>query len=147
MGAGGRDTESHQLSVTGKRQRHFQAGMKRRDVFDQMVRRQHQQDRVLGLGKRLARRQRDGRRSVAPHRLQQDAGLFHAQLAQLLGHQEAMLLIADQLRQRDVGAFQPRDGLLQHRQVCVGQAQELLGVQLPRKRPQARPRTACHDHG
>ncbi len=64
--AGRRDAERHQLAGLGQRQRHREAGMKRGNIFNQMIRRQHQQNRVAGLVERLAGRQRNRWRGIAP---------------------------------------------------------------------------------
>lgn len=88
--------------------------MEGRHVLDQMIGGQHQQQRIARLLDRLQRRQGDGRRSVAADRLEQDGRPFHAQLAQLLGGEEAVLLVADQPRQADREAVQALDGRLQH---------------------------------
>ncbi|MOA02325.1 hypothetical protein D3C78_1217720 [compost metagenome] len=134
---GGDDAEGHQLAGGGQRQCGLDAGMEGRHVLDQVVGGEHQQDRIVGLGDRLQRRQGDGRRSVAADRLKQDAGALHTQLAQLLGSEEAVLLVADQPRQADIQSIQTLDGRLQHGQLGIGQRQKLLGIELARQRPQA----------
>jgi hypothetical protein len=77
-------------------------------------------------------------RRAAPFGLEEHARALHAHAAQLLGGEEAVLLVRD--HERGQGALQlPRtgDGFLQHA-ALRDQRQELLGQQLSRERPQAR---------
>ena len=111
-----------------------------------MVSRQHQQHRVLTVLAGLQGRQGNGRSRIATYRLQQNAGVLHIQLAQLLCGKETMLFIADQLWRRSSQPAQSQDSGLQHRHLGIGQRQELLWVELTRQRPQARACTASNDY-
>ena len=63
-----------------------------------MVCREHQQQGIIPLGRGLQRCNRHRRGGIAANRLQQDRLGLHADLAQLLGHDEAVVFIADQQR-------------------------------------------------
>ena len=114
-----------------------------RDITDHMVRGQHQQHRIDRAGLRGdaleggVRRQRDGRRGVAAEGLEDRGARLDRQLPQLLGHQEAVRLVADHHRRGGGEAVQAQHRLLQHR-ALAGQRQQLLGIKLARQRPQPR---------
>ena len=89
-------------------------------IADQVIRRQHQQQRVVAVGGGLQRRQRDGRGGVAPHRLQQNRIRFNSDLAHLLSHDEAVAFVADQQWCRQgIQTGEPLVGLLQQRCITV----------------------------
>ncbi len=140
------DAEGHQLAVLGQRDRGTDAGVERRGVLDQVISGEDQQQRVLRFAERLQGDQCYRRRGVAANRFEHDAGVVHAQLAQLLGREETVFLVADQPRQLHVQAFQALDGRLQHRQRALTEVEELLRIELTRKRPQTRTATTGHDH-
>ena len=77
----------------------------------------------------------DGGRAVAADRLQQDARRGDAGGAQLLGDQEAVLLVAHDDRRGEAVAAGAQRGLLQQR-VVGDQRPELLGEALARDRPE-----------
>jgi len=65
-------------------------------VADHVVGGEHQQQRIVAAGGNLQGGDGHGGCGIAAHRLQQDAGRLHADLAHLLGHDEAVVLVADQ---------------------------------------------------
>ena len=87
----------------------------------------------------------DGGGAVAADRLQQDAGAVEPGLAQLLGDQEAVRLVADHQRGAEGRAAGPAGGLLQHG-LGGDQRPELLRVALPRQRPETGARATRKDH-
>ena len=113
-----------------------------------MILRQRQQQRVVALGCGLQSRHRHRRRGVAADRLQQDPRQLHADLAHLLGHDEAVALVADQQRRRQAGQpLQPLLRLVQQGLLTVaGQRPVLLGVACPRQGPELRAAAAAEDH-
>ena len=92
------------------------------------------------------RRERDGRRRVAPGRLQQDGTRGSINLAQLLSHHETVGFVADDDRAGGPGACQAACGGLQHR-LLAHEGQQLLGVELAGKGPQAGSGAAGENHG
>ena len=69
-----------------------------------VIRGQDQHERVLARElRRHVRRERDGRRGVAPDRLEQDGRRRHSHFAQLLGDQESVRFVANHHRRRGVG--------------------------------------------
>ncbi len=111
-----------------------------------MVRRQHQQQRIITLAGCFQRGHRDRRGGVAANRLQQDCLRLHAQLLQLLGGDEAVLLVGDDQRRAAGDRCHTLPGGLQHG-LFAGQCQELLGVGLARQWPQAGAGAAGKDDG
>ena len=99
-----------------------------------MVGGEHQQQRVIAAGGGLQGGHGYGGGGVTAHGLQQDAGRFDADLAHLLGHDEAVVLVADQQGRRQMRQpLQPLLGLLQQGGVAVaGQGPVLLGIAGPR---------------
>ena len=102
------------------RQRRAHRVVERRDVADHVIGRQHQQhriDRVRLRGvplERRVRRERDRRRGIAAEGLEHDGARLDAQLPQLLGHQEAVRLVADHHRRGGREPIEPQQRLLQH---------------------------------
>ena len=81
---------------------------------------QHQQQRVIAVGRRLQCGHRHRRCGVAPHRLQQDRFRLHADLPHLLCHDEAVVFVADQQGSRQgLEPGEPLLRLLQQRCVAV----------------------------
>jgi hypothetical protein len=66
------DAEGDELAGLGRRQRRRTAAWKAGDVADHVVRRQHQQQRIARSRQRRLRRERNGRRRIAPDRLEHD---------------------------------------------------------------------------
>ena len=113
-----------------------------------MVGRQDQQQGIGAAGGGLQGGDRHGGGGVAAQGFQEDAGGLHADLAQLLSHDEAVILVADQqgrgqLRQ----ALKPLVGLLQQGLIALaGQGPVLLGIAGPGEGPQAGAGAAAEDH-
>ena len=81
---------------------------------------------------------RDGCRGgrVAADRLQRDGERSHGDFAQLLGDDEAVLVIADHQRSRETLTHDAAHRVLQHGPL-TNQREKLLGVAFPRNRPEA----------
>ena len=92
----GHDAKGHQSAGFGGRASRGNGGAELLGVANQMVRRQHQQERVIAVGGGLQCGHGHRWSGVASHRLQQDRVGFNAQLAHLFRHDEAVVLIADQ---------------------------------------------------
>lgn len=93
--------------------------------------------RVLFEGRQAGQSQR--RRGISAYRLEQDASGCQAGGVQLLGDQEAVLVVADHQRGgAAIDAFQTPRGFLQQGIVLGVQLQELLRVMLARHGPEAR---------
>ena len=79
-----------------------------------MVGGEYQQQRIFATGCGLECGHGHGRGRVAPHGLQQDRAGLNVDLAHLLGHDETVVVVADQQRRRQiVESLQPLLGLLQ----------------------------------
>ena len=112
----------------------------------------HHQHRVVAAFERLQRGQRQRRRRVAAHRLEQQRGGGDAQLAQLVEHQEAVLVVADDQRRGDAAmplaverlrGAPPPAGTGCESPVS---ARNCFGKPAARQRPQPRAAAAGHDH-
>jgi len=125
----------------------FDGGAKTGSVADHVVGGEHEQQGVSPKAVGMEGRHRDRRSRVAADRLQQDSRRFHTDLAHLLGHDEAVALVADQQRRRQIAeALQPLLRLLQQRVLAfTGQGPILLGVAGPRQGPQAGAGAAAED--
>lgn len=148
LGAVGHDAEGHQRTL-GCRLGADRDRMLESDLFgDDVVGRHHQQDRIALLH-RNQRGQSERRRGVASHRLEYDLWRTYADLAELFGDDEAILLVGDDQRTRvDLAAgevLQAQRGLLQQR-ALAGKGEELLGIALARRRPQSGAGAAGEDH-
>jgi hypothetical protein len=132
----GHDPEGHQAPLrSGVRTLGHGLG-KGPAVTDEVVGRKHEQDRILVLAQGQERAQGSGRGRVPPDRLKDDGLGLHADLPQLLGHHEAVLLVADDDGRRGVpDRAQAHDRLLEHGPLTA-QRQELLRVELPGQWPQ-----------
>ena len=75
-----------------------------------LVGRGDDQHRVVAAFERLQGGQGQRRRGVAARGLEQDRGRVEPDLAQLVEHQEAVLLVADDQRRRDVDARRRQAG-------------------------------------
>ncbi len=109
-----------------------------------MIRRRQQHDR---LGIALGGDQRGdagGRSRAARDGLEHDAGAAEADLLELLGGQEAMLMPRQDDRLAGQALRHPPTGLLKQRLVA-GDLVELLGEGFTRKRPKARARSSAED--
>jgi len=96
-----------------------------------MIGRQHQEQWIFALGGGSQRRNGDRRRGIATDRFEQNAA-FQADLAQLFGHDKAVVFVAYHQRcgQRRY-AIQPRQRFLQHA-LIRDQWQKLLGIKAAR---------------
>ena len=110
-----------------------------------MVGGEHDDDCVGRAARGEARRDGDRRTRVAARRLQHDVGL-RADLAQLVGDEEAVVEIGD-----DDRPFERRVGQHRHRRLEGGalanERNELLGKRLAQLGPHPRPRSAAHNNG
>ena len=134
----------------------FDRGLERRHVADHVIGGQHEQDGVrcmtaalafalAGTVERHERRHRNGGRGIAADGLEDDRLRRRAELQHLLGHDEAMALVADDDGRREIRqAGDALHRLLQHR-LLADQWQQLLGVQLARERPEPRAGAAGED--
>ena len=118
---------------------------------DGLVRRRHHQHRIAVRFECLQGGQRQRGRRVSRQRLQQQRGRLDLLLTQLLQHQEAMLLVADHERGRDLDvvvrkAQQARHRLLEQAFIAT-EHQELLGIAHARQGPQPRSAATGHDDG
>ena len=113
-----------------------------------MVGRQYQQQRVLPPSCGLQCCHSDRRRRVPPHRLQQDGVGFNADLPHLLGHDEAMVLIADQQRCLEaIETLQPLLGLLHQGGITLpAEGPVLLWVTRAGQGPEPRACATAEDH-
>ena len=122
LGLGRHDAEGHELAGRCGHEARTHRRMKGRDVLEQVIGGHHEQHRLRILPRRRPdrgqRRDRDGGRRVPADGLQHDRGRRHAELAQLLGNHEAVMLVAHDDRPRGVQALEPTDRVLQHRLVA-----------------------------
>jgi hypothetical protein len=150
LGAVGHHAEGDQLALLREAGAGDQRGAEGVGIADDMVGGQHQQHGVVALLAVLQRGgggQRHGRRRVAADGLEQDGRGLHAGLAELLGHQEAMFLVAhDDGIGEPVEAVEAAERGLQHG-VLAHQRQQLLRIQLARQRPEPRAGAAREDDG
>ena len=122
--------------------------MERCDVADRVVGREHEQQRIGVVLRQCQRSGGDGGCGVATDRFEQQQARLHAEIAELFGDEEAMLLVADHDRRFDaVQAVEACDGFLEHRAVIARQTQELFGIGAARQRPQAGAGAAAEDDG
>ena len=140
------DAKGHQSPRLGQRQSFLHRRLKRAGVLNQVICRQHQEQRIGPVRRGPQRRQSHGRRCVATGRLQHHVALQGVHLAQLLGHQKAVVFVANDQRLRHRQTCQPRQRGLQHRLLRT-QGQKLLGKKLTRQRPQTRAGAAGQDDG
>lgn len=130
LGPVGRDAEGDQGPFAGAVHRPADSGGKGRQIFQHMVRRQDQQDRVavfhIAGGRHGQGGSGDGRCRIARFRFQQDPALQTLPL-QGRGGQEALLLIADDHGRGQTGQ---RGQALQRvpEQRMTAQVHELLGI-------------------
>ena len=94
--SGGHDPEGDQLAGGGGGNGRLNGGPEPFSPLDHMVSGEHQQQGIVSSGAGLQGRHGHGRRRVPPHGFQQDGRRLHADLPHLLGHNEAMVLVADQ---------------------------------------------------
>ncbi len=129
------DAEGHELAVGREPGREGRGLLKRVDVPHHVIGGRHHQNR-LGIDRqRLKGGQRDRRGGVAANRLEQNRARVQPQGPQLLGHREAVRLVAhDDGVARALDAGEAHGRFLQHG-LPAGEGQQLFRVQLPRQRP------------
>ncbi len=138
------DAERHQTAPSRRRRADRYGRLKRLHVLNDVIGRQYEQHGIDSLRLRRLilrhgchRGDRNRGRSVTPARLENDRLRLRPRFQQLLGDQEAMTFVANDDRTRNVlDTRKPRQRLLQHRSLA-DERQQLLRIQLPRKRPQA----------
>ncbi len=140
------DAEGDQQPLPGQARRGGDRLAERGRIADGVVRGQHEKQALWVLRARVECGDGGGRRGVAARGLEDLHRRPHAELVQLLGDNEAMLVVADDdwgraLRQ----AGKARHRLLQQR-ALRDERQELLGEGAARHRPQARPGAARQNH-
>ena len=140
------NAEGDQPPGRGRRQRGSDRGEEAVGRADVVIGGQHQQQRF-----RIALAENEGgggggRRGVAADRLEHDRLGLDRQVAQLLGDQEAMILVADQQRRGEAGRIaDPLHRRLQ--QADIGdQRHDLLRIGGTRQRPQPRAGAARENH-
>jgi hypothetical protein len=131
--------EGHEHARFGQGNRLGHGGAEGIGVAHLMVRR-HDQQQGVGFGQQGGHGHGGG--GVAAHGLDDDGARFQADFAQLLGHDEAVFLIAH----HHGPAGNARGGVLQQGGVR-SQRQQLLGAQFPRQRPQTGAGAAGQDDG
>ena len=115
-------------------------------IGDRMIRRHDQHLPVQVAGGNPQGGDRGGRRGVAAGGFEQQPGRLDADLAQLLGNDEAVLLIGDDQRRREpVLPGDPPHRLLQQAGLAE-QREQLLRVKRARHRPEARAGAPGQDH-
>ena len=141
------DAERGQPAVLRQWQRLCHRSGEGGGVGDQVVGRQHQQQRIGIVLQCLQRTQRDCRRGVAGQWFQHDRGAFDARFQQLVGGEEAVILAGHHERR---GHFRQRagacNGLLEQR-ALAGQFEKLLGQVPARHRPQPGAAAAAENEG
>ncbi len=106
----------------------------------------HDQEQGGGIGRRQHERGNGGGRcGIAPDRLEDDGMRRDRDLPQLLGDDEAMLVIGDDQRRREARAIADPPHRLLQQALARKQREELLGIKRARHRPKPRPRAARQD--
>ena len=146
LGPFGDDPEGYEIAVPGKLDRICKGAMELRRVDDQMIGGERRDDRIVVVAHQGQRGAGQGRRRAPRGGLEQQRRVLTADLAQLLGSEEAVLLVAHDQGRGALDAGKARDGLLQHRRLAA-ERKELLRAQLPGKGPQARADSAGQDDG
>ena len=149
------DAQDRDRTAIGHPHRALQCCAESGLVGDGLVGRGDDEHRILAVLERGQRCQRDGWCGVAAHRLEQRGGGLDPQRVQLVEHQKAVLLVADDDRPGDGDALggqaaQPRHRLLEQAVLVrrvARQHQKLLRVTSARQGPQPGAGTAGHDHG
>ena len=142
LGRIGCDAERDEPALRDERHRRVDRGVESSDVLDHMVGRHHQQR--LGAAAGRDRRQRDRRRGVAPHRLEDQRLRGGADQSQLLVDQIGVRGIGHHDRRGEALARRALSGELEHR-LLRSQREQLLRPLGPRHRPQPRARPSRQD--
>jgi len=126
----------------GKASRSLDRGKERLCVFNEMICRKDEQQRVFAQCHCLHRRQRDSWRRVAPVRFEQQACLDF-DLTQLLGDDKPMIFAAHNYRLANLfEAFEALERVLKERAVYARYLNILFWQQCSRDWPQTRTHTA-----
>lgn len=134
----GRDAERDETVVRGNLRGGLRGLHEGRLVQDHVVGREHEQQGIRIAAQRDQGRGGDGGRGVAADGFEHDRRRLDADLAQLLGHEEALFVVGDDdRRDRMRNAREPQRSLLNQRPVA-GEFQILLRIAAARHRPKAR---------
>ena len=126
--------EGHDMPSARRLGRTIKRGMQGGHVGDRGIGGHHPQNSIR-IGLRLQQRRRgDGRRAIAPDRLQHDPRAFDAGQAELLSDQEAVFVVAHDDGRGEPGARGAQGGFLDQRPIG-DQGPELLGETFARNRP------------
>ncbi len=129
LGVFGQDAEGDQVSLFRQCFPALDGLLKSFEVLDDVIGRKYEHHRVFLVGAQVQRGYRGSRGGVPSHRLQQDVRFPVASFLQLLRHEEAMLLVADDHGIAFGNVRGTVAGLLQHGDLG-DQGPELLGVGL-----------------
>ena len=140
----GGDTEGHQRSVPGNGCGGGRRRVECRVRLNDVVGRQHQEQRVLARVACGQSRQGNGRRRVARLGLEQNVGR-NPQVLEDAGREEAVMLVADHQRLSRSGQARRACHRLPE-QSSRRELDELLGVELARQRPQPRAAAPAQDY-
>ncbi len=149
--SGRHHTEGHQVTAPGQCHGMLDRLLERIDIDDQMVGGHDQHDRLVAMqGLEGEGGGSDGRRRVAPRRLQQEVPAMTAQVRVpkvilalevvfAVGHRDDIAPAVEQVRGTPIGLAQKR--------LAVRQGHERFGMAFTRHRPQPCPGTAGENHG
>ena len=120
--------------------------------MERLVGRRDHEHGIRAIRGGLQRRQRERRRGIAAHGLQQHGRAFAAKLAELVQCEEAMLFVAHDERLRDLDllarkALHALHGLLKEAVRTTGENEVLLRKFRAGQRPQPGAAAAGHDDG
>jgi len=139
------DAKGYQSALRGRFSGESYPGMEGSRIADHMVSGQHQHQRIIVVSQGMERRQRDCRSRVAAMGFEQNTVRSDAKLVQLLGHDKAVIFVADHQGRKNIQASQPLHGFLNQR-VVRRQGQKLLGVGLARLGPKPRAAAAGENY-
>ncbi len=144
---GRRDAEENELARCRDGGRPLQGADERLGVLHHVVGRHHGNDRVGGFAQRGQRGDSHRGGGVPRDRLEDDCLGLQGCTRQLLAHQEAVVVVADNDRRGERGVVDTAQGGAEQRALPIEEADELLGIHRPRQRPQTRAGAAGQDHG
>ena len=141
-----RDAEHHERALAGELRGGADSGVEVRQLGNGVVGGHQQHDAVRVFGAQHQCSGGRGCRGAAARGLEEQRVRHGGDLAQLLGGEEAMLLVRDRdRRRRTLDAAHAQRRLLQHR-ALGNQRQELLRQVGARQRPEPGPRAAAQNH-
>ena len=139
------DAKRHDHATFGGRNGNVDGTKKLVPASDNMVRRRHQHDRIrIFLGQHQCRQGRR-RRGIPSDGLKNDGLGGDADLAQLFGDDEPMLVVANHQRIGEPTVAEPFRRFLKHASVG-NEVDELLGIMLPGDRPKPLSRSARENY-